>query len=192
MSSAKRSGEFTRPDHPNAVPPPTSNLQQVRGVALECVCALLLSALVLMIFIQVIARYVLSLPLSWSQEVVSFSFTWLCFLGAAVGVRHRGHIIVDFLINLFPVPVRKATIAMTGLVVVGFSGLLVVSGYKMMLISHGQATPDLGLPLSYVYASLPIGSALMGYYELKHIWTVWRGKELPATISTTHQEGRKR
>ncbi len=161
---------------------------QLRTVIVECLCALFLSTLVVTLFVQVIVRYVFAYPLTWSQEIVALSFTWLCFLGAAVAVKYRGHIVVDFLINLSPIPVQKAVIAMTGLVVVGFAVLLSFSGYKMMLISHGQATPALGLPLSYVYASLPVGGALIAYYEFRHIWAVWKGQKPPVAFSLVREE----
>jgi len=159
-----------------------------RALFVESLCALCLSVLVLTLFVQVIIRYVFAFPLTWSQEVVAFSFTWLCFLGSAVGVKYRGHIVVDFLMDLTPVPFQKVVVSLTGIAVVAFCALLAYAGYRMMLVSHGQSTPALGLHLSYVYAALPVSGALMTWYECRHILRVWRGKEAPVAFTLIREE----
>jgi TRAP-type C4-dicarboxylate transport system permease small subunit len=168
--------------------PRAADVWQLRGALPECVCALLLSILVLMIFVQVITRYVLAFPLTWSEEVVSFSFVWLCFLGAAVALKYRGHIIVSFLVDPFPAPVKKVIAALTGLAVVAFAALVAVAGYNMMVLTHAQISPALGAPMSFVYASLPVSSALMAYYELKHVWAAWTGQESAVSFFKVREE----
>ena len=41
------------------------------------------------VFMQVIFRYVLKAPLSWSEELARYTFMWITFLGASVALRQN-------------------------------------------------------------------------------------------------------
>ena len=57
------------------------------GRALELLCAVLVVVETLILFVGVIARYVLHTPLVWSDELASTLFLWLGMLGAALAIR---------------------------------------------------------------------------------------------------------
>ena len=48
--------------------------------------------MVLIIFIQVIMRYVFNNSLSWSEELGKFLFVWLSWIGISIGERRNEHI----------------------------------------------------------------------------------------------------
>ena len=52
--------------------------------------------------LQVLSRYVLDHPFSWTEEVARFSFIWWSFLGAAYVVRLNGHLGMDILVKVLP------------------------------------------------------------------------------------------
>mgnify|MGYP001136863688 CR=1 FL=1 len=47
-------------------------------------------------FVQVIFRYYLEIPLSFSEELARFLFVACTFLGAAIATAERGHIEINF------------------------------------------------------------------------------------------------
>ena len=61
--------------------------------------------MVVVVFAQVIFRFFIQQPLSWSEEVARYVFVWIIWMGAAVVVKD-GHPGMDFLTKLFP---RMAT-----------------------------------------------------------------------------------
>ncbi len=63
--------------------------------------ALCLIVLVVVISISVLLRYVFNRPLEWTEELISFVFVWLSFLGAAVVAAKRRHVAVDFITDRF-------------------------------------------------------------------------------------------
>ena len=77
----------------------------------EWLIATLMAAATLIIFIAVVHRYaaglsipgvqdfLISLNLSWAQELCIYMFIWMAKIGAAYGVRTGIHVGVDVLIN---------------------------------------------------------------------------------------------
>ena len=69
---------------------------------LERYILFLLSAImVVVIFIQVFMRYVMSNSLSWSEELARYCFIWLIYIGISYAVKHHRHIKVDAALLLF-------------------------------------------------------------------------------------------
>ena len=48
----------------------------------ETICIILMSVMTIIIFIQVIMRYVMHNSLSWSEELARYCFIWLIYIGA--------------------------------------------------------------------------------------------------------------
>lgn len=127
---------------------------------LAALCAVLFVVMIAAVFGQVIMRYVFSNPLSWSEELARYSMIWQAMFASALcsrGGQHLALLSTDALpesIRGFARPV--ATIAICIL-------LLILLWYSYDLASRAvrQTTPGLGLSMSWVYASLPVGFALM-------------------------------
>ena len=61
----------------------------------ELIAAAIMAALVVVVLFQVIARYVLRIPLSWSEEVARYLLVWGTLLGAAAATARSQHIVID-------------------------------------------------------------------------------------------------
>lgn len=83
--------------------------------------ALLLAGLLVIVValtLQVWFRYVLEAPLQLTDEIAMNTLTWMCFLGAAMLYRERGHIEVDYFANKLPhSAATTVAIALEGLVI---------------------------------------------------------------------------
>jgi C4-dicarboxylate transporter DctQ subunit len=65
----------------------------------EWLIALLLAAMTVITFVQVVARYAFDYSFTWALELTSVLFAWLIFLGIPYGVRVGSHIGVDALVK---------------------------------------------------------------------------------------------
>ena len=159
----------------------------------EVMIASLMGAATLLVFVAVLHRYaagwpipvvqdwLLSLNLSWAQELCIYMFIWMAKFGAAYGVRTGIHVGVDVLINSLPNRTRR-TYVLFGLlagalftIVVGTLGALYV-----WAIGHtDQVSADLEMPLWIVYLCIPLGSYLMCFRFLQVAWSFYRTGELP-------------
>lgn len=145
-----------------------------RLLSVEAVCSLLLVIIATLMSVQVFTRYVLHHPLTWSDEIVSLAFTWLCFLGAVVALKYRGHIGLTFVIELLPPAPRRVWIALLGSIVSAFLCVLAYAGVHMTALVHSQMSTALEVPMSIFYAALPVSAALMIYHEIVHVVATWK------------------
>lgn len=53
-----------------------------------------------LLLIQVICRYVFSMPLAWAEELVRYTYIAVSFVGAIVAVRERSHIGIDIILSV--------------------------------------------------------------------------------------------
>ena len=62
----------------------------------------LLALMTILIFLQIIFRFVLNLSLDWTEEVARYTFVWLVYMSASLGVKHSSHIRVELVEKLLP------------------------------------------------------------------------------------------
>jgi len=66
--------------------------------------ALLLAAMTLLTFAQVVLRYVFNSGFVWGVEATTYMFAWLVLFGISYGIRVHAHIGIDLLVRACPAP----------------------------------------------------------------------------------------
>jgi TRAP-type C4-dicarboxylate transport system permease small subunit len=128
----------------------------------------LMVAITLLTLAQVVWRYVLEMPLQWSEEVARYSFVWVTFLGAAALMRMRdGHPAIDALQVATGPRVRQLLQIVNRLVVVAGSVAIAAGGVRMVQLQWHQLSPSLELPMACVYLSMALGP-MIGIF-----WVLW-------------------
>jgi C4-dicarboxylate transporter DctQ subunit len=157
----------------------------------EILIAFLIAAATLIIFVAVLHRYLVGVPLlypilfpinlSWAQELCIYMFVWMAKFGAAYGVRTGIHVGVDVLVNKLDDRWRKGTILFGLFCGAFFTAVVGTMGAKFVygLMQTDQVSPDLEIPSWFVYLCIPLGSYLMCFRFLQVAWTFWRSNELP-------------
>lgn len=159
----------------------------------EWLIAFMMGAATLVIFISVAHRYASGIPwvalqdwlltinLSWAQELCIYMFIWMAKFGAAYGVRTGIHVGVDVLINQLQDRMRARFIIFGLLSGALFTGIIGTLGAKFVWeIAHTeQVSPDMELPVWIAFLAIPCGSYLMCYRFLQVTWAFWRTGELP-------------
>lgn len=113
------------------------------------------------VFFQVISRFILKVPLSWTEELSRFALIWLTFIAASVSLRENGHFAVDvFSHKLSPKGRTYYQIAILLIMLVYLSTLL-YTGLQLIPIAHMQESAALDVHMSYVYLAIPCGAVLM-------------------------------
>lgn len=69
---------------------------------LKVVVALCLAAMVVLVFTNVVLRYVFNSGIATSEELSRWLLVWLTFLGAIVALRQHAHLGVDTLVKALP------------------------------------------------------------------------------------------
>lgn len=128
-----------------------------------CAGALLLTALVL--FANVILRYVFHSGLSWAEELIRYLMIWITFIGGSVCVRRGAHIRMDFLMTMLSPRVAELLTRFVYFLSGAFClGLL---WYSRRLVAFTirlhQTSPAMGIPMWVPYMAIPVGSVLMAW-----------------------------
>lgn len=141
----------------------TRTLEAVDSV-LRAVLALLLLVMVAAVTWQVVSRYLLGDPSSWTEELARFVLIWIGLLGGAHAYRRRLHLGLDLLAARLGGRARVLqTVVIHGVVAVFAVAVLMIGGVALMRLAGelGQASPALGWPMAAVYAALPVSGALL-------------------------------
>ena len=119
---------------------------------------------------QVLTRYVLQNPSSWSEELVSYLFAWMALFGASLVVGDRGHMNIPLVVERMGDKGRKFFAIFAELVALVFSGvILVYGGIQITSLAMGQMTSSLGLPIGVFYIILPLSGVLNIVYTILNI-----------------------
>src|SRR3954466_9179596 len=150
----------------------------------EWLIAFLMGAATIVIFVAVVHRYASGIPwpafqdwlltinLSWAQELCIYMFIWMAKFGAAYGVRTGIHVGVDVLINRLPDRPRAGFIVFGLLAGAVFTRIVATLGANFVWeIAHTDSTStDLEVPMWMVYMAIPLGSSLMCFRFLQVAW----------------------
>lgn len=131
---------------------------------------------VVLIFVQVIMRYVFNNSLSWSEELARYIFIWQIWLGTGVGIRMKEQIRVEILVKKLSPAGAKWLNAIALTILLIFCIFLVINGYQLVLKIAGRnaLSTALKIPLSYVYLSLPFSSAITSVYIIDQLVELFR------------------
>ncbi|MCL6558904.1 MAG: TRAP transporter small permease [Firmicutes bacterium] len=127
------------------------------------IAGLLLSAMTVVVFLQVVFRFVIKGSLPWSEELARYLMVWATFIGAGLAAANNAHIGVEFFVKLFGPRASKFFLTLTYLVVMATS--LVLVNYSWVIVNYqintGQVSPAMAIPMVIPYLALPVGIIYM-------------------------------
>jgi TRAP-type C4-dicarboxylate transport system permease small subunit len=141
-------------------------LRRALGSLVEAVCLVLMVLLCVDVFLGVFSRYVLVQTFTWYDEIARGSFTWLVFLGAAVGVKQHAHFRLHLLVAKLSPRAQQAAEVFGFLMVIVLGLVLIQQGWALTELGRFQQTPVMGLSKFWIYLAIPVGGALMLLYSL--------------------------
>ncbi len=126
-------------------------------------CVLLLVIMTVIMFIEVVGRYVFGTSFMWIEELTRYLFIWLTFISAAYVTATQSHIKIEAALGLFPEKIQPV-ITTIGLVVwLVFSLIITYVGfnYSITMLKVGGNSPAMGLAKGIIYLGIPLGYLLM-------------------------------
>lgn len=120
-----------------------------------------LAAMSIIIFVNVISRYIEGEALPWAEEVARHLMIWLTFLGAGPVLRYGGHLAVENLQDSLPRPLAMALRLIVALLLLCFFGFMIWYGLLYVSRTQYQTTAATQISFGYIYAAMPIGGLLL-------------------------------
>lgn len=144
--------------------------------------AVLLAAMTLLTFLQVVLRYGFNSGLVWALEATVYLFGWLVLIGMAHGVRTNTHIAVDVVTKHLTPRMQKAVALLGAALVFVYIALMFTGSFTLVrrLYVFGNLAHDIPLPRWLLLSCLPIGFALLGLRLVQAAIAIARGAQPPA------------
>ena len=133
--------------------------------------ALLLAAIVLLIFANVFMRYVLNDSLSWGEELTLWLFVWFVWLSVSYAFQKYEHVRITAFHGLLSQRGQKLLDIVVDVLILVFFAVLIFECIKLILLPFvaSQTSVVLGIPIPVLYASAPIGAALSSIRVIQHL-----------------------
>jgi TRAP-type C4-dicarboxylate transport system permease small subunit len=112
--------------------------------------------------IQVFLRYVLGWSFFWAEEIITYCFVYLVFLGASLAPRNQH---LCHFSSYRSAPGSFLFQSPPGSSMLVYAAVLVVEGFTLVQRTP-SLTPALQFPYKFIYLSMPIGSFFIGLYSL--------------------------
>lgn len=125
---------------------------------------------------QVITRYFLQNPSSWSEELVSYLFAWMSLLGASIVVGERGHMNIPIIVDRMGEKAKKFFAVFAEIIACLFAGIILVyGGLQITSLAMGQMTSSLGIAIGVFYVVLPLSGIINIVYTVLNIVEILNG-----------------
>ena len=124
---------------------------------------------------QVFTRYILGDAIVGTEELSRYCFIWLGFLGGAVCVHGWSNAHISVLNDALKNNARKVHTLFLNIMVFICAAILFSQGLKCVHVTANQMSSMMKIPMSYVYAAIPIGSFGMMLFALQRMLKVCVG-----------------
>jgi TRAP-type C4-dicarboxylate transport system permease small subunit len=126
----------------------------------ERVCVFLLLVLVLDVWLGVLVRYVIPLPLTFTEELARYLMIWMALLAVSSGIAYREHIGVEFVFGRLPAPVRRWLAVAFDLIAFAFFFALFFYGIGFAVKGFSRFTMIYAIPKGYASMGVPLAAAM--------------------------------
>ena len=144
--------------------------------AIDALIAAALAVMVLLVFGNVVLRYVFNSGIALSEEVSRWLFVWLCFMGAVVALKEGAHMGTDMLLSRLPLAGKKACAVLGHVLMLYLTWLFFQGSLQQARINLDMQAPVTGMPVAIFYGSGVVFSVLAGGLLLLQLLRLLTGR----------------
>lgn len=111
-----------------------------------------LAVMVLLVFGNVVLRYVFNSGITVSEELSRWAFVWITFLGALVALKDKGHLGTDIVVALLPRLGQQACLIVSRALMLVLCGGILQGSWQQLRINWDVQAPVTGLSMGWFYA----------------------------------------
>ena len=142
----------------------------------EVLIAVFLAVMVVMVFGNVVLRYVFNSGIIVSEEISRWLFLWVTFLGAIVALKEHGHLGTDALISRLPLLGKKICLVLGHLLMLYATWLVLSGALAQARINLDVEAPVTGASMAFVYATGVAFAVFALPLLLRDLWRVLTGQ----------------
>ena len=137
---------------------------------LTAVIVALMAAMVVLVFGNVVLRYVANSGITVSEELSRWFFVWMTFLGAVVGLQERAHLGTDLLIGRLGRSGKRACLLVSQLLMLWVTWLIFQGSLAQTRISWEVQAPVSELSMAWLSGVGVVFAVLTAPILLLDLW----------------------
>ncbi len=148
--------------------------------------AVIFIVIMLLLFTQVVSRYVFRHSLTWTEELSVILFVLMTYLGVSSAVTYRKHLRIDALLDVVPFKVKKVLLIISDVIFIIFNTYIVFPFINIMASLGNSKSAILGIPKVFSYVFIPLMltfssvKLVIDIYKLLHEEEKQLGASVPA------------
>ncbi len=140
-------------------------------IGLVYLAKIMMVAMVLITFTNVVLRYGFNSGLMWSEEVALLLSVWFIFIAMSLGVKQGLHINITLIpVARLPRSVAWALDILKSVVILAVAVVMLRDGWKLAGITMRSIMPATQWPAGLLYAALPASAVIMIYESVADIF----------------------
>lgn len=168
-------------------------LKKILNQLEEGIISLLLVAMTIEVFVEVIMRYVFNTGLLWGTELTLLLSAWMVLFGASYGVKVGSHIGVDAVTRLLSPTARRVVSFISVVLALCYCGLVLVGSWTYLekMYEIGLELQDIPAPRWVAHSGLIVGYVMLSMRLLQLLYKIAIGKAEGFTLMDEAKEGLK-
>lgn len=119
---------------------------------------------------QISVRYLFNKPSTVSEELMTYSFSWMALFAAAYVFGKREHMRMGFLVDKLQTNTKRILDIIIEVIIFAFAVVVMLyGGVQITSLTMTQKTASLGIPMGYIYMIIPICGILIIVYSILNI-----------------------
>jgi TRAP-type C4-dicarboxylate transport system permease small subunit len=136
----------------------------------------LLVAMVLMVFGNVVLRYGFNSGITFSEELSRWAFVWMTFLGAIVALKDNGHLGTDMLIGRLGPTGKKVCLAIAETLMLYAVWLILSGSWSQVKIGLDVEAPVTGWSMAWLPAAAIVFAVSAALFHLLKLGKLLSGR----------------
>jgi len=154
--------------------PPAPRPLALLGAAVDWTVVAIGATMISLVFLNV-CLHVVGKDLAWVTELAELLMVWVTFLGGACATQRGAQMSITEFIDKLHGDRRRLADAAVNLLAAAILVLLIVYGVRLAAVGWGNELTVLGVPMTFQYLGMPVGSAAMLAWVLWDLYRIARG-----------------
>jgi TRAP-type C4-dicarboxylate transport system permease small subunit len=155
-------------------------LSKIITHSLNVLMVISLAGMGILVFLNVVLRYVFNSGITFSDEMSVYFFVWLTLLGAIGAMRSNQHLGMDSVVKRMPRPVKIVFYLIGNGLMLYILWLIFNGSMKLVQLNWHVKSTAVGLPLAWVYGTgvvMSVSMALIIILNTIRLFMLFRNKE---------------
>ncbi len=167
---------------------------EVLASFVKIISYILLLSLMIIVFAEVITRYLFGISHAFAEEWVRWIQIWTVYLMGPIIIRSAGHIKIDILFASLSKKLQTVSILINNLLIMVYAVLLIIGGHKIFqhFLTFGiKSSSEIRVPFWIPYSVLMVGGVLFLLFAFENtIKTIVTGKTVISNPPPVAEEKR--